>query len=1040
MFQIDLSNPLADDTPLEVSLRNGTAESTDYGFPPDQQLFYLDASGNRQFLSLDPSGIVTVPAGVTRLYAVVLSTQDNVYEGSETFFLDARLDLPAAAADPSGSAGARISDDGSAFVYATDLSGNLLLDPASGEVVVDNTGTIDDDRTLSIAGGVYSESSPYLFWVVQGNAGQSLRLVGLVGDPTGAEPVGDLSGQLQYRDATGIWQSLRAASKPVLDANGMLLIRKAVVNDDQPEGLENFWLTMAYPGGPQATGVSSLIDDGTGLIPALDGSGSPIGLDSSGNPISSPDAIKDDDRSLDVSGSTVNEASPFTFFQVDGAPSQLVTLSLNPGTADSGSDYINTIEYSSDDGKTWTLYEPESGLVRLNGDGTLLVRVPIVNDQPPVEEGLETFQLAASSTGGTTGTGTTTILDDGNGAIYNPDGTPNPSGVPDNDTVPPRIVPTEDGKGLQVIGKPGQTLLVDLSVAMADASLQNAFDLFKVSVDGKERTPLGAIGATSNSGVLGDGRYVLKVGETLRFVQRSGDRPANDNPDLQITGSNECLIVGLDDDGSDGDWDDLKIKVKTSSSDPYPLNSRMARFQTGADMAYLDLSWIDSDGISVNVEVTTDAGQRNTLGLVKVDTDANGVPTGTVGGVSPSAGAAFDAAVRRRMLSYSYSQTGTQTRVAPALTLQGNQAGVYAVVMTNENGDIFTYGNASSDGQRHVGVLGANTFTFEDLTSTRVDWDRNDFSVAFQIADPSAPRLEVSPDGRGFTVVGGTGSDAGLWLNLNAIEAKAGQQNSFGLVKRDTSGALIEIGSVGATANGTVLGSKEVFLAVGETLHFVQYSNNDAPNSAPTLQISQFGERYRVGLNDEGPNGDGDLIDYVVDVDQTPLKPCDDVIKLASLQTNSSAGLLDLTWIGADGAELDLSIFTDSGETNTLGFVKVDVDATTGQYSVDGVAAGNTNAFRRAVADNLIDFKVSAGGVGEADPKVWRLVAADKGIYAAVLITPEQRVYTFGDTAADGMEHVRVLGDSHFAFEDRPSGQAGVPDYNDFTVKFTPVV
>jgi hypothetical protein len=1194
LFRIDLGNPLELATPLNLSLRNGTAESDDYGFAPLGQVFYLDASGERVFLNIDGSGNVDLPGGVTALYVVVPTTADDVFEGPESFFLDARLNLPGAVADPSGSATSVIADDGSAPVYQQDPSGNPLLDPSgSGNPVLDNTGIpSDDDRKLSIEGRNYNEASLYMFWTVRGEAGQPLRFLGLSGDPSGADPATDLSGNLQYRDVSGIWQTLDASANPVLDASGTLLVRQAVVNDTTPEGGENFSLTLGYPnGGPQATGVSglyddgrgriplldasgnpvldasgipqkelskvkdddrvlnvtgrayneaapwmfwnvtgapgqivkfvslggdssgadpnvdlsgnlqyrdvsgnwqtfdassnpvldasgtllirkavvndktpegretfnlvventggtdasgasSLNDDGTGRIPSLDASGNPTGFDASGNPVPDLTAVKDDDRVLGVASSTVNEASPFTFFKVEGAPGQLVSLALNPGTAEPGSDYTSTIEYSGDGGKTWTLYTPQTGLVPLSQiDGTLLVRVPILNDLPPVDEPDETFQLIATNTGGTSGTGTATIVDDGNGTIYKPDGSIDASGVPDNDALPPRLVPTDDGQGLKVIGQAGKSLFVDLSVVMADASLQNSFDLFKVSANGA-RTRIGAIGATPESGFFGDNRYQFVVGEELRFVQVSSDLPANSTPDLQIGGTDGCIQIGLDDDGGDGDADDLMIKVKTSSSDPYPQNTRMAALQKGSELAYLDLSWIGANGITLNLEVQTNAGDLNSIGLVRVDTDASGVPLGSVDGVLPTQGTLFDAAVRRKLLSYSYSQTGDQTLTAPSLTLTADQAGVYAPVLSTQAGNLYTFGSlSSSDRRQHVKVLGANSFAFEDAPAGSADWDYNDFVVSFQVADPGTPRLVLSADGQGLTVVGGTGPAEGLWLDLNTVLAKAGNQNSFDLFRRDASGALTQISSVGATSRGTFMGGKELFLGVGETLTFVQNSNDNTPDAAPSLLITQIGERFRVALDDEGlGRGDGDFNDLVVDIDRTPLDPCQEVVQLANLQRTSSAGLLDLSAIGEQGLKLNLAIQTDSGNTNTLSFVKLDANPTTGEYSVDGVAAGNSDAFRQAVRDNLVDFRVSAGGQGEADPAVWQLVAGDKGLYAAVLLTPDNEVYTFGDnTAVDGRQHLKVLGDSSFGFEDQLANKGADFDYNDFVVKITPV-
>jgi hypothetical protein len=43
---------------------------------------------------------------------------------------------------------------------------------------------------------------------------------------------------------------------------------------------------------------------------------------------------------------------------------------------------------------------------------------------------------------------------------------------------------------------------------------------------------------------------------------------------------------------------DLVCKVKTSATDPYSHNARMAHFQSGSELTDLDLSWIGAAGIS----------------------------------------------------------------------------------------------------------------------------------------------------------------------------------------------------------------------------------------------------------------------------------------------------------------------------------------------------------------------------------------------------------------------------------------------------------
>ncbi len=618
-----------------------------------------------------------------------------------------------------------------------------------------------------------------------------------------------------------------------------------------------------------------------------------------------------------------------------------------------------------------------------------------------------------------------------------------PAYVPSNMAT---LLPTEDGLGLRVIGDLGQRLWVDFSAVLSNASLQNGYDLLRIR--GGESLTISAIGSTPGSGFLGDQRLELQVGDELRFIQLSGAQPAISQPAIEVFGEDSCIVIRLNDDGGDGDFDDLVLKAKVSARDPYPLNTRMAVHQTSSQKAFLDLSWISDAGITLSFDVRSDCGQRNTIALVKVDVDENGVPLGTVNNLTPGA-AGFDQAVRDNLLTvnnavFSYSQSGVQTVSGQTVSLQGSQRGLYAPVLLTEAGAIYTFGAASSsDASQHVKVLGANSFGFEDLPGSKADFDYDDLVLSVRVAEPERPQLQLSDDGRGLTVVPGNGLETGLWLDLNAVLANASWQNGFDLMKRGVDGEAQAVGSVAAAPRNGFFGSRQLYLGVGESLYFQQNSNDDAIQSAPALRVTRIGERYRIALDDTGLKGaspvDGDFDDLVIDIDSSLVKPCEDLLKLASQQLTSSAGILDLTGIGSEGLSLGLSILSDAGGLNTLSFVRLDTDPLTGlpSYSVAGVEADNSVDFREAVRSNLVDLKLAVGGQ-EARSHVWELSLDDSGYYAAVLTTAAGDLYTFGDnTSVDGRQHLKLLGDNAFGFEDLSASLGADWDYNDLIVKAT---
>ena len=292
-----------------------------------------------------------------------------------------------------------------------------------------------------------------------------------------------------------------------------------------------------------------------------------------------------------------------------------------------------------------------------------------------------------------------------------------------------------------------------------------------------------------------------------------------------------------------------------------------------------------------------------------------------------------------------------------------------------------------------------------------------------------APTLRLSDDGLGLIVDGVDGT--GLWLNIEALFANADWQNGLELVTRSGT----ELGAVGATSNSGNLGTKEIYLASGQELRFLQSSGNNADLKTPNLRLTAENGSFRLRLDDGGSNdADFDDLDLRITGSLTAKNPSG--IAMARLQRDSADALLDLTGIPSDGARLNFSLLTDSGFTNRFGLVKLDGDSITG-FSVAGVAAGNTDAFRTAVRDNLINPGGSAINAGGKTSRTisWDVTAADAGTYAAVLINPNAQVFTFGATASDGQQHVKVLGDNTFGFEDLLYSQNSDWDFNDFRVQ-----
>ncbi len=230
-------------------------------------------------------------------------------------------------------------------------------------------------------------------------------------------------------------------------------------------------------------------------------------------------------------------------FVVSGAANQLASLALAVGTTSpatgSGTDYGAAsgtgLEYWN--GTAWTAYT--SGTVSLNANGKLLVRTPITNDT--IADNNETFKLSATNTGGTAGTGTATIKDDGTGTLFtngNPTGdTPpsNPNG-PFNDDRPIGVTSISVNEGspyavFQVSTVAGQELTLTLAPGTAtgsgtDYGATGATNL-QVSVDG---------GATWTN--YGSNVTVPASGLVLVRTPITSDTISDNNETFTLTASN----------------------------------------------------------------------------------------------------------------------------------------------------------------------------------------------------------------------------------------------------------------------------------------------------------------------------------------------------------------------------------------------------------------------------------------------------------------------------------------------------------------------
>jgi len=284
---------------------------------------------------------------------------------------------------------------------------------------------------------------------------------------------------------------------------------------------------------------------------------------------------------------------------------------------------------------------------------------------------------------------------------------------------------------------------------------------------------------------------------------------------------------------------------------------------------------------------------------------------------------------------------------------------------------------------------------------------------------------------------------AGNWLSFKSIDAASlAVGASIVLYATDASGALVDaltgeaggsvslkdatLGSIGniRSDSGSLLmnGASNVYLESEHRLKFAVISKNgeitmDAPVSA------QSGEGGLLGVNVGGFD-----LSVETDNDLTP------EAQFASAQRLYGDELV----YAEKGHKLQLDVTGSAAQTNRLGFVEIEIDPASGDWSVDGVAYSDDQAFKDAVLANLDGgLSVTAGGGTFDETYIWT-VEGDSGFYAPVLITPDGDLFVIGEANPGGNEQIRSFGNNLFGFEDMTEDEGADFDYNDMVMQISP--
>ncbi|MGI3091620.1 Calx-beta domain-containing protein [Vibrio diabolicus] len=353
---------LSEAADIDVTVRLSTSTGgTNTAEPGDIGAIKLTLSDGVTVVTANSDGTYTIPAGETDLKLFVPTTDDDVYEGDETF---------------------TVAVQGATGVLGTDTALGIIYDGGNGPGP-----DPDDDRpTVSISdAGIVDEGDIATFTVSLSNASEGTVQVQLTLNPDETE-VDDL-GSLEYNTGAG-WVAVPVDG--IVTVPAMLTefdVRIATIDDEVYEGQEDFSVTVTGLGAVQGTdtGLATIVDDGTKT---------------------------DDDRptvSISDAG-TIDEGSFATFtVSLSNASEAAVEVQLTLNLDETEVGDLGTLEYNT--GSGWVSV-PVSGIVTVPAGMTEFdLRIESIDDG--VYEGPEDFSVTATGLGAVQGsdTGLATIVD-----------------------------------------------------------------------------------------------------------------------------------------------------------------------------------------------------------------------------------------------------------------------------------------------------------------------------------------------------------------------------------------------------------------------------------------------------------------------------------------------------------------------------------------------------------------------------------------------------------------------------------------------------
>ncbi|QLK47019.1 hypothetical protein DR996_18460 [Vibrio owensii] len=618
VFTVSLSNEVQSPVVVNLSPKtdgNYTAEDEDLG---NMTVTYIDGEGQEQTLDVSPSGDVTIPAGVTDITVTITTTQDDVYEGAESFGL-----------------------------VVTESGGITSNGVASGEAVIKDDGsavgptTPDNDKPLlSISGGGdINEGEEAIFVVSLSNQTESPVVINLATSTSGAYTAENSDIKdfvVTYKDSEGETKSLAVSDNgDVTIPAGITAIEVSVptTQDDVYEGSESFGLVATESAGitsnGSAVGQANIKDDGSVVGPTTPDNDKPtLSVDGGGNVNEGENAVFTVSLSNQTESAVVVNLSVETDGNYSAEDNDLGDLVVT---------YVDT------NGQTQSLNVDGNGNVTIPA-GIQDITVTVPTNEDHIYEGNETFGLTVTESNGMTTNGQAT----GQATILDAESAPKVSIVADQDSV-----------------NEGQTAGFTVSLdQVADEKVTVEFEYSGTAQDGTDFTgvasievPAGQSSVDLDITTLTDGTYEGAESFTVTIKDVEGaDATASTNNSASVTindaqqapkvsivtdadstaeGSDANFTVSIDQKADEDVVVTFTIGGDVDSDDYTAPNTYTVTIPAGQTSVALDIETLD-DGIyegaeDLTVTLTGTSGADSSLNTASKDasvsvTDAQTAP------------------------------------------------------------------------------------------------------------------------------------------------------------------------------------------------------------------------------------------------------------------------------------------------------------------------------------------------------------------------------------------------------------------------------